>query len=69
MAMMADALGLSPDGFLKWRRGCLDAVAAEENAIATRYAAMAPEPVRPVPEGPRIKADRVFERPEAEAAE
>jgi hypothetical protein len=60
---------LSLDDFIAWRRRSLAAVGAEENAIAARYEAMAPEPVRPIPEGPRIVADRVFERPEAEAAE
>jgi len=44
-------------------------VRAEENAIASRYAIEPVRTARPVPEGPKIVAARLFEPPEAEAAE
>jgi hypothetical protein len=57
------------NAFIDWRRRSLAAVRAEENAIASRYAIEPVRTARPVPEGPKIVAARLFEPPEAEAAE
>jgi hypothetical protein len=68
-ASMAAAVGLCETEFIGWRMACLKATRDEENAAQIRYAVEPAEPVRPIPEGPRIVADRMFEQPEEEAAE
>jgi hypothetical protein len=68
MAAMAKAVGLCEAEFIGWRMACLRATRAEEKALQARYAVEPVRTARPVPEGPKIVADRVFEHPEAEAA-
>jgi hypothetical protein len=67
-AVMAAAVGLSPDSFHEWRMGCLRATRAEEERYAKPEPIPEPKPVA-VAASPRIVAARLFESPEAEAAE